>query len=233
MKNKNIEAIYPLSAPQQGMLFETLYGLESGMHVEQFTCTLRGNLNILAFKQGWERIVERHSILRTGFVWKEQQQPLQVVLRRVEVPFEQQDWREYQLLEQQEQLAAYLSSDRTRNFNLSQPPLMRLALFHLALDTYQFVWTHHHILMDGWCGPLVIKEFLSFYQAFSKNSDLQLEPVCSYSKYIAWLKKQDLSQIETFWRTRLQGFVKPTPLGKINHQAELPTPCLEGASYSS
>ena len=227
MKNKNIEAIYPLSAPQQGMLFETLYGLESGMHVEQFTCTLRGNLNILAFKQGWERIVERHSVLRTGFVWKEQQQPLQVVLRRVEVPFEQQDWRGYQLLEQQEQLAAYLSSDRTRNFNLSQPPLMRLALFHLALDTYQFVWTHHHILMDGWCGPLVIKEFLSFYQAFSKNSDLQLEPVCSYSKYIAWLKKQDLSQIETFWRTRLQGFVKPTPLGKINHQAELPTPCLE------
>jgi len=227
MKNKNIEAIYPLSAPQQGMLFETLYGLESGMHVEQFTCTLRGNINISAFKQGWERIVERHSVLRTGFVWKEQQQPLQVVLRRVEVPFEQQDWRGYQLLEQQEQLAGYLRSDRTRNFNLSQPPLMRLALFHLALDTYQFVWTHHHILMDGWCGALVIKEFLSFYQAFSKNRPLQLEPVCSYSKYIAWLKKQDLSQIETFWQKTLQGFVKPTPLGKINQQAEFPTSALE------
>ncbi len=104
MSNKNVEAIYSLSPPQQGMLFETLYAPESGIHVEQFTCALHGNLNLSAFEQGWQRIVERHSILRTGFVWKEQDEPLQVVLRQVEVPLEQQDWRGYQLPEQQEQL---------------------------------------------------------------------------------------------------------------------------------
>jgi len=59
VSNKNVEAIYPLSPPQQGMLFETLYAPESGIHVEQFTCALHGNLNLSAFKQGWQRIVER------------------------------------------------------------------------------------------------------------------------------------------------------------------------------
>jgi len=55
VSNKNVEAIYPLSPPQQGMLFET--APESGIHVEQFTCALHGNLNLSAFKQGWQRIV--------------------------------------------------------------------------------------------------------------------------------------------------------------------------------
>lgn len=168
MSNKNVEAIYPLSPPQQGMLFETLYVPESGIHVEQFTCALHGNLNLSAFEQGWQRIVERHSILRTGFVWKDQDEPLQVVLRRVEVPLEQQDWRGYQLPEQQEQLKAYFNAARSRGFNLSKPPLMHLALFQMGEDIYQFIWTHHHILMDGWCGPLVIKEFLSFIKRSAK-----------------------------------------------------------------
>jgi len=65
---------------------------------------------------------------------------------------------------------------------------MRLALPD-GEDIYQFIWTHHHILMDGWCGPW-LSGVLSFYQAFSKGQDLQLEPICSYRNYIAWLKSR-------------------------------------------
>ncbi|MBH8554251.1 condensation protein [Nostocaceae cyanobacterium CENA357] len=215
MNKKNVEGIYLLSAPQQGMLFETIYAPKSGIHIEQVSCSLQGNLNIFAFKNSWQKIIERHSILRTGFVWKEQEQPLQVVLHQVEIPFEQQDWREYSPSVQQQRLEAYLQSDRSLGFNLSKPPLMRFALFQLSEETYQFVWTHHHILMDGWCSSLLLKEFLSFYQALSKGENVQLTPVRPYRDYLAWLKQQGSSKLEKFWRQTLQNFTQPTPLGVV------------------
>jgi thioesterase domain-containing protein/acyl carrier protein len=213
MSKKNVEAIYPLSLSQQGMLFETLSAPGSGIHIEQLMVTLHGDLNLRGFEQAWQRVVERHSLLRTAFVWKNQEQPLQFVLQRVEVTLEKQDWRGLSSSQQQEQLEAVLSADRCQGFNLSKPPLMRLALFQIAENTYHFLWTQHHILMDGWCLPLILKEVLAFYKAFCTNRDLSLQPSRPFKDYIVWLKQQNLSQAEAFWRNKLQGFTKPTPLG--------------------
>jgi thioesterase domain-containing protein/acyl carrier protein len=213
MSKKDVEAIYPLSPSQQGMLFETLSSPGSGIHVEQLIVTLHGDLNVRGFEQAWQRVVERHSLLRTGFIWKNQEQPLQFVLQRVEVTFEKQDWRGLSSSQQQEQLEAVLSADRSQGFNLTKPPLMRFALFQIDKDTYHFIWTQHHILMDGWCLPLLLKEVLAFYKAFCTNRDLSLQPSRPFKDYIVWLKQQNLSQAEAFWRKKLQGFTKPTPLG--------------------
>jgi thioesterase domain-containing protein/acyl carrier protein len=213
MSKKDVEAIYPLSPSQQGMLFETLSSPGSGIHVEQLIVTLHGDLNVRGFEQAWQRVVERHSLLRTGFVWKNQDQPLQFVLQRVEVTFEKQDWRGLSSSQQQEQLEAVLSADRSQGFNLTKPPLMRFALFQIDKDTYHFVWTQHHILMDGWCLPLLLKEVLALYKAFCTNRDLSLQLSRPFKDYIVWLKQQNLSQAEAFWRKKLQGFTKPTPLG--------------------
>ncbi|MEH2068927.1 MAG: amino acid adenylation domain-containing protein [Nostoc sp.] len=211
---KNIESIYPLSPSQQGMLFETLAASESGIHLEQCILNLQiAQFDSLAFKKAWQRVVERHSVLRTAFIWENQDQPLQVVLKEVEISLEQQDWRGISLSQQQEKFATYLSADRLRGFDMTQPLLMRFALFQVDTNSYQFIWTSHHILTDGWCVPLIFKEVFAFYEAFSKGQDLLLEPSHPYRNYIAWLKQQDLLQAEAFWRGKLQGFKSPTPLG--------------------
>ncbi|MBD2253936.1 amino acid adenylation domain-containing protein [Nostoc parmelioides FACHB-3921] len=211
---KNIESIYPLSPSQQGMLFETLAASESGIHLEQSILNLQiAEFDLLAFAKAWQSVVNRHSILRTAFTWENQNEPLQVVLKEVEISLEQQDWRGISVSQQQAQLDIYLSADRLRGFDMSKPPLMRFALFQVSTNTYQFVWTSHHILTDGWCVPLIFKEVFAFYEAFSKGQDLSLEPSHPYRNYIAWLKQQDLSQAENFWRNKLQGFKSPTPLG--------------------
>ncbi|MFB2923834.1 condensation domain-containing protein [Aerosakkonema funiforme] len=213
MSKKNIEAIYPLSAPQQGMLFETLIAPESGMHIEQLSCALRGSLDAIAFEKAWQRAIDRHSILRTCFAWKEQDRPLQIVIQQVPVPFERLDWRSLSLSEQQVQLEAFLEADRQSGFQLSKPPLMRLTLIQLAEAEHLLIWSHHHILLDGWSLPLIFKEVLAFYQAFRTSENIHLEQPRPYKDYIAWLKQQDLSKAERFWRQTLQGFSKPTPLG--------------------
>ncbi|MDF5727414.1 MAG: amino acid adenylation domain-containing protein [Rhizonema sp. PD38] len=212
MKQENIEDIYELSPMQQGMLFHTLTAPNSGVYFQQICYLLQTQLNVSAFKKAWLRVVERHSILRTSFYWKGLDKPYQVVYRQVDLPWEFLDWRKLSLQEQQRQLEAFLKADRERGFELSQAPLMRLILIRVAEDTYQFVHSHHHIIIDGMSWSQLLKEFNSFYNAFCQGDDLHLEQPYPYRDYIAWLQQQDLSKAEAFWRQILEGFTVPTPL---------------------
>ncbi|MGB8509704.1 MAG: amino acid adenylation domain-containing protein, partial [Pyrinomonadaceae bacterium] len=207
----NVEAIYPLSPSQQGMLFHSVYNHGSGEYIAQFVCTLYGELDVRAFRRAWERVLQRHPVLQSAFVWEGQAEALQVVCRQVELPWQEQDWRGLSRGEQGERLEAYISEDRRRGFDLVKPPLMRCALFQID-DAYQFVWTQHHLLMDGWSRSIVLKELLDLYEAFSRSREPELPLPRAYKHYIAWLRRQDLSKPEAFWRQMLEGFSAPTPL---------------------
>ena len=230
---ENIEDIYELSHMQQGMLFHTLYAPESGIYFEQMSCTLRGSLNVKAFKSAWQQVAERHPVFRTSFLWEDLEKPLQVVHRQVEVPWIQQDWRGLAPDKRQQKLENFLLEDRKQGFELDQAPLMRCALIRETDNTYHFVWSHHHLLMDGWCLPIVLKEVFAFYEnqklarvsepsyGFRETSSpfvkggqggFTLPRPRPYREYIIWLQQQDLSEAEVFWRQTLQGFTAPTPL---------------------
>jgi condensation domain-containing protein len=211
-KSKNIEDTYPLSPMQEGMLFHSLYAPESGVYITQVACTLV-NLNVLALEQAWQEVIDRHPILRTAFAWENLKKPLQVVGRRVGALWERQDWRGLSETEQEERFRAYLKADRGRGFKLSSAPLMRLALFQLSKDTYKFVWSHHHILLDGWSVHLLINEVASFYACLCQGRNILLNPSRPYRDYIAWLQRQDQAAAESFWRESFKGFTAPTPLG--------------------
>src|ERR1041384_1909151 len=86
MKLKNVEDIYPLSPLQQGLLFHSQCAPDSGMYCEQLTGRINGPLDVAAFKRAWDAVVQRHSILRTCFVWESLDQPLHVVRHNVEMP---------------------------------------------------------------------------------------------------------------------------------------------------
>ncbi|MGG6293709.1 condensation domain-containing protein [Leptolyngbya sp. AN02str] len=222
MNQKTIETIYPASPAQQGMLFATLSAPESGYHIEQLVCLLRGQLDVAAFEQAWQRVIDRHAILRTVFVWKDQDAPLQVVLRQVNIPLERQDWRSLSATEQTEKLAHVLHHQRIQGFSLSTAPLMRLTLIQLRPDLYRLIWSHHHILLDGWSQPLLFQEVLTLYQHYrttplpqlSSHPSLVLPPSRPYRDYILWLQQQDLAQAKAFWQQRLQGWTQPTALGR-------------------
>ena len=211
MSVKNVEDAYPLSPMQEGLLFHNLYAPESGLYVAQYACEMQ-NVDVDALRRAWQEIVDRHGAFRTAFVWKNVEKPLQVVGRRVELPFQVEDWRTLAATEQQQQLDSYLETDRRRGFALNKAPLLRIALFQTSDDTYQLVLSHHHITVDGWSMALVFQEAFALYEAYAAGRDLQLSPSAPYRNYIAWLQQQDLNQAETFWRENLNGFTTPTPL---------------------
>lgn len=194
------------------MLFHALYSPEGGDYISQIVCVMRGEVNITAFKQALHRVVQRHAALRTFFLWEGLKQPVQVVQKHLDLPWEDLDWRGQSSEVHTEQLAAYVVQEQTRGFDLSRAPVMRLALIRMRDDEYRFVWTYHHILLDGWSGTLVSKDIISFYGALSRGDDLQLPNPRPYRDYIAWLQQQDLASAEKYWREVLKGFTTATPL---------------------
>ena len=208
----NVEDFYPLSPMQQGMLFHSLSTPDSGMYHDQVCFSLQGQLDVAAFSGAWHRVVERHPVLRTVFLWEDLKEPIQVVHKKVQPPLTQQDWRGVSPAEQDERLNRFLRDDRVHPFTLTQAPLIRLALIRTDENVYRFIWSYHHLLLDGWSGPLVLKEVFTLYEAFCQGRDLHLAQRRPYKDYIKWLKQQDLSEAEHFWRESLQGFNAPTPL---------------------
>lgn len=213
MSTKNIESIYPLSPMQQGMLFHSLYAPESGHYMEQISCKLVGELDTGAFQRAWQRVVDRHAILRTAFVWRKVDQPMQVVHKQLTLPFSVKDISDLSHEEQESYLANFIRADHQQNFDLSKAPLMRITVFRRADDLHHLVWTHHHLLVDGWSLPLIIGEVLAFYEKFRQGEDLELPKPPLFRDYISWLQRQDLVVAENFWRKYLKGFTAPTPLG--------------------
>jgi acyl carrier protein len=213
---KNVEAIYPLSPQQKGMLLECLSTDMPDLHLERLTWVLHGELDLAAFARAWERVIAHHSIFRTAFAWKGQEEPLQAVLERVRLPLTVEDLRDRMPDGQEAAFRAYLQSDLEQGFDMSRAPLMRLALFRTGEREHRLVWTHHHILMDGWCRPVVIAEFSALYRAFRRGEKLDLPPTRPYRDYIVWLRSKEAEkpQAERFWRETLRGLTGPTPFGE-------------------
>ncbi len=206
----DLEDIYPLSPMQS--LFYALGVFESEVGFEQGYCTLHGNLNILAFQQAWQQASARNPILRTAFVSEGLEKALQIVLSRVNLPWEQLDWRGLSSDSQQVQLDTFIQAQRHQGFDLSSAPLMRVTLIRLDEDVYELIWCFQHLILDGWSWPLLWKEVLLLYKALDADQEFHLKSSRPYRDYIAWLQDQDQVAAETFWRQMLAGITKPNSL---------------------
>ena len=211
MSRPDVEAIFPLTPLQQGILFHVLLAPGSGLYVEQIRYSLRGRLDAPVLRRAWERVVARHPSLRTTFAWERRDRPLQVVRGAVELPWAEEDWREVAPEGRAERLEAWLEEDRRRGFDPARPPLTRVALLRLEDDVWEMVWSHHHLLIDGWSMALVTGEVFAVYRALAEGGDPALPRPRPFRDYVAWLGTQDLRETEAFWRRELGGVEAPTP----------------------
>ncbi len=210
---QNIDDIYPLTPLQNGILFETLYAPQAGVYTEQFGYTFEGFLDVSAFQTAWEQVIQRHAVLRTGFFWDEFEKPLQVVRKIVELPWQELDWSALTPTEQTSQWDLLIQQDRERGFALDKAPLMRMTLIQLGDNHYSFLWSHHHILMDGWCMPHLFQELIACYEA-NLSQKVVPTPVRPrpFRDYIRWLQQQDRTPAQQFWTQHLANFTDPTLL---------------------
>ncbi len=202
-----IEDIYPLSPMQHGMLFHSLYEQASGDYLNQLRVDVHG-LDPARFRAAWQAALDSHDILRAGFLWQgDLEQPLQVIHKHLELPFAEHDWRGREALaEALDELAA---SERRRGFELEHAPLLRLVLVRMDEERYHLVYTHHHILLDGWSSAQLLGEVLARY-----TGEQAERTGGRYRDYIAWLQAQDKRVSEAFWKEQLAELLEPTRLAQ-------------------
>ena len=210
---KNVEDIYPLTPLQQGILYHTLHEQAFSMYFEIITWVVKGEINVPAYEQAWQRAVDRHPALRSSFVWEGVDEPLQVVRKRAKLPTTHLDWRGLSAAQQAERLDAFLAEERARGFDLKKPPLMRVTLVRTGDDEYRGVWCYHHGLLDGWSCSLIFNDVFAAYEALCRGVAPQLPPARPFAEYVDWLRRQDLAAAESYWRRTLKGFEAATPLG--------------------
>ncbi|HEX7242510.1 MAG TPA: amino acid adenylation domain-containing protein, partial [Longimicrobiaceae bacterium] len=209
-----LEAVYPLSPMQQGILYHTVLGAGRGdqPYLVQLTLEVRGALEPAAYERAWRETVAAHGALRTGFVWEGVDEPLQVVEEGADLPWRWEDWRALPAEEREARWEAYLREDRARGFDLARPPLVRVAVFRVGDEAYRLAWTKHHLVLDGWSGAQVLREVSARYEALRAGRGADLPRPRPYRDFVAWLRAQDESAPEAFWREALRGFRAPTPL---------------------
>lgn len=212
-QKKKIEDIYPLSPMQEGMLFHALYSPESSVYFEQIDFNMHGALNVPLFKQALENTISRHAVLRSAFVWKKLDKLLQVVHKTVELPFTFYDWSALSTHDQEEQFEQLKKDDRKKGFDLSDAPLLRVALIRIDAQNHKLLWSNHHIIFDGWSIPIIFKDVFTFYELSLKQSAISLPPAKPFRNYIGWLGNQSMEKAEQFWRKELEGFHSPSTLG--------------------
>ena len=90
---------------------------------------------------------------------------------------------------------------------------MRFYLIRFSENEWRFLWSHHHLLTDGWCLPILMREVLHFY---SNPAVIDLPLPAPYRLYIEWLGLQNIDEAKEYWTKQLAGFSAPTPLGLLN-----------------
>ncbi|XRJ11020.1 plipastatin non-ribosomal peptide synthetase PpsC [Bacillus subtilis] len=213
-----IQDIYPLSFMQEGMLFHSLYDEQSRAYFEQASFTIHGQLDLERFQKSMDAVFDRYDIFRTAFIYKNVAKPRQVVLKQRHCHVHVEDISHLNEKDKEHCTEAFKEQDKSKGFDLQTDVLMRISILKWAPDHYVCIWSHHHILMDGWCLGIVIKDFLHIYQALGKGQFPDLPPVQPYGTYIKWLMQQDREEAAEYWKKRLQHFEKASPLPKRTDQ---------------
>ncbi|MBP1080163.1 amino acid adenylation domain-containing protein [Bacillus capparidis] len=204
---QTIEDIYQLSPVQQSMIFHHIYSPDSSVTVEQTVFSIESKLNVQVFERVWQTILERHESLRTSYHWEGLDEPVQMIHKHCEVPFQFLDWTT--LSEDSQKLEQLIADDRKKGFDLSKPPLMRILVIKRSESSYEVIWTHHHLQLDGWCNSILFKEIGMLYEAYCKGETINLGKARSFKDYINWLRRQDTKKAEQYWRKTLEGFKTP------------------------
>lgn len=212
MKNVNFEDLYSLSSMQEGILFHMIKNPDSGMYFEQFCFTIEGSFEVDSFSKAWQRLVLRHPIFRTFFVWEETEKPIQIVRKDAELDCKIYDWSEYSGTQQERKLKTLLEEDLKKGFDLKKPPLMRIAMVKCNPEKYYFIWSFNHIILDGWSIPILFKELFALYRGIKDNTPVNLPAVRPYKDYIAWFRKCDQAAGNSYWREFLKGYKGPQAL---------------------
>ncbi len=202
--------VLPLSPLQLGLLFLTQLSDDAAdPYLLQLAVELSGVIDLDRLRRAAQAMLDRHAILRAAFRTSVEGAPVQIVAEGLEVP-----WRIVDTSDTDP--ASLLAAEARLGFDPTVAPLLRFTVYRTNSGRVHLVLTAHHILLDGWSMPLLMKELLVSYAADGDSTPLPR--VRPYRDYLAWLARYDRDTTLRTWRAAL---ADPTP---TRLAASLPPP---------
>ncbi|WP_297797049.1 condensation domain-containing protein, partial [Mycobacterium sp.] len=212
-RQHQIADVLPLSPVQQGLLFHTSFAAElEDLYAVQLGITVSGSLDARRLRDAVQTAVNRHPNLVARF-FDEFGEPVQIIPADPVMA-----WRHVELdgggIDQQ--LEALAADERAAVCDLAGQPAFRAALVRIADDRHRVLFTIHHIVIDGWSLPVLLREVFAGYY----GERLPAPP--PYRSYLTWLAAQEHAAAQAAWREALDGFEAPTLVaapGRIGQRA--------------
>ena len=197
---------YPASFAQARLWF--LHQLEPGLTTYHLPLLLRlrGHLDVPALARALSLLVERHPVLRTSFRLQGSE-VLQIIHPPVDLLLSEDvlGGRDAQQLMDQ-----WLCQESHLPFDLTAGLLLRARLLRVDQEDHLLLLNHHHIASDGWSCSVLIRDFLSLYEATRSCSPPRLHPLTAcYHDYASWQRRRlsglVLEELHGYWIPRLEG----------------------------
>ncbi|WYY18776.1 non-ribosomal peptide synthase/polyketide synthase [Gordonia malaquae] len=213
--------IWPLTALQHGLHFQAELaeaGRDEGavdVYVAQSVITLGGDVDVQRLQDASRGLLARHAVLRSSYLRTPSGAVAAVVPETVDVPWTVVDGGP-------ESVEALAAAERVKPFDLSHAPLIRFVLVNGA-DSRHLIVTNHHIVLDGWSGPLVLADMLALYATggtFTETTGVTAD----FGDYLAYLATADKADGLAAWAPVLAGATNPTIVapGRQATAADLP-----------
>ena len=209
---RNVQDIYPLTSPQEGMLFHHLLNAQSDAYVLSTLLELQSRAALEALISALQKVVDRHDILRSAVLWKQLPRPVQVVYRQAQLPVDELAVdRDRDVVEQ----LKYEMTPQRQKWDLRRAPLIRLRVApHQSSIHWYALLQLHHVVCDHGSLKLLAAEAMKHLEGRSLSLD---KPVPYRTHVTQALSEEKKLAAEAFFRSRLGTVDEPTaPFGLLD-----------------
>ncbi|WP_219819039.1 non-ribosomal peptide synthetase, partial [Streptomyces sp. B226SN101] len=215
--------VLPVTPLQEGLLFLGLLDDPDrpDRYVVQCELDLTGTVDPARMRDAVGRLIDRHATLRSAFLHEALSTPVVFCPAQAPTPWERTDVSPLPEADREQAARRAADADRGARFDLSRAPLLRARLISLGDDRHRLVLTYHHLLLDGWSLPVLLRELLHLYAAGADGAPDLPVPV-PFTEHLRLLAARDLQAASEAWRTALAGPVEPTlvaPDGPVESEA--------------
>ncbi len=204
-----IENIYPMSPTQRGMFFHYLMHKESNMYVQLKSFKLSGLVDHNIIEKCISILIERHSMLRTVFLQKNDKY-LQIVLKHYELEIESIDIS--QEVNPESMIQSFFEKEKQIGFDLEHHPALKIWLFKSNQKSSLLVFKSHHVALDGWSMTVLEQELADIYLKLTEGKPINNQNIPQFLDYIDWVTQQDVEKTYSLWKNYLDGYQTPIPL---------------------
>ncbi|MDM9379431.1 amino acid adenylation domain-containing protein [Chlorogloeopsis sp. ULAP01] len=208
--SENIEDAYPLTMLQMGMLFHNEYDTDTPIYHNVASLHIQAPFAPQHFQTAAQQLIHRHPVLRTSFDLSNFSQPLQLVHKNVTVALQVEDLSHLSIVEQEEILNAQLEAQKRHKFDWTSPPLLRFHIYRRSSQTFQFNFSEHHAILDGWSVATMLTELFENYFSLlqGETPTVKLAPGIAFRDFVA-LQQTALQSQESqdYWNQKLKGCI--------------------------